>query len=302
LTISQVLVEPAYSPLFGAYLGISIDRAAGKPVIMASAGGNTPIETIIRENPDTIVREYVDLLRGLLDYQARNLAIGINLPREHWRSFCTVAHNLFKCYVKSDAVLAEINPLIITQDNQLLALEGQMVIDENALFRHKDLSAIRHVNPETVSESLAREAGISYVKLDGQIGCMVNGAGLAMTTMDLTTQYGNGEIGPANFLDIGGGAKAEQVATGLRIILSDAHIKAVLINIFGGITRCDEVAHGILQAYREVKPTVPIVIRLQGTQAEEGLQVIESAGIPNLISAITLTDAAQKAIAAARGA
>jgi succinyl-CoA synthetase beta subunit len=301
-TVRQVLIDPANPPVTEIYLGITNDRAAGTAVMMASSEGGVEIEIVAHEKPEAIIKEYIDPFLGLLDYQTRNIANGINLAREHWRAFSDIARNLYQCYLKSDAVLAEINPLIITQSNQLLALDGKMVIDDNSLFRHKDLSAMRDTSAEPEAETQAREAGISYVKLNGQIGCMVNGAGLAMTTMDMVKLYGGDGIGPANFLDIGGGAKADKVAAALRIILSDANVKSVLFNIFGGITRCDEVANGILQAYKEVNPTVPMVIRLQGTNAAEGLAIIDNAKLPNLSSAATLTEAAQKAVAAAKGA
>jgi succinyl-CoA synthetase beta subunit len=300
LTVRKVLVDPAVNIASEIYLGIVNDRASGKPVIMASSEGGIEIEQVAKEKPEAIVRELIDPFLGLLDYQARNLASGINLPHEHWKAFIRISVNLFKCYVASDAVLAEINPLVITKDNQLIALDGKMIIDDNSLFRHSDLAEMRDTDAEPPEETQARAAGISYVKLNGQIGCMVNGAGLAMTTMDMTKLYGGDEIGPANFLDIGGGAQANKVAAALRIILADPNVKSILFNIFGGITRCDEVARGILQALDEVKTTVPMVIRLAGTNAEEGRAIIDGANIPNLSSAATLTEAAQKAVEAAR--
>jgi succinyl-CoA synthetase beta subunit len=300
--VRRVLVDPASNIGQEIYLGITNDRTAGKPVIMASSQGGIEIEIVARQNPKAIVRDHIDPFLGLLDYQTRNLASGINLPREHWRDFSAIARSLFTCYVQSDATLAEINPLVITTENQLIALDGKMIIDDNALFRHKDFAAMRDTDSEPPAETRAREAGISYVKLNGQIGCMVNGAGLAMTTMDMTKLYGGDEVGPANFLDIGGGAKADKVAVALRIILSDPNVKSVLFNIFGGITRCDEVARGILQALDQVKPSIPMVIRLQGTNAKEGRDIIDNANIPNLSSAATLTEAAQKAVVAAKGA
>lgn len=302
LTVRKVLVDPASSIATEIYLGITNDRAAGKPVIMASSEGGVEIEIVAKEKPEAIIREHIDPFLGLLDYQARNLASGINLPHEHWKTFSKIASNLYKCFMGSDAVLAEINPLVITKDNQLLALDGKMIIDDNSLYRHNDLAEMRDTDAEPKEETQARAAGISYVKLNGQIGCMVNGAGLAMTTMDMTKLYGGDEIGPANFLDIGGGAQANKVAAALRIILADPNVKSVLFNIFGGITRCDEVARGILQALDEVKTDVPMVIRLAGTNAEEGRAIIDAANISNLSSAATLTEAAQKAVEAARGA
>jgi succinyl-CoA synthetase beta subunit len=302
LTVRKVLVDPAANIRTEIYLGITNDRAAGKPVIMASSEGGVEIEQIAREKPEAIIREHINPFLGLLDYQARNLASGINLPHEHWKTFAKIANNLYRCALASDAVLAEINPLVITGDNQLMALDGKMIIDDNALYRHTDIAEMRDTDAEPKEETQARAAGISYVKLNGQIGCMVNGAGLAMTTMDMTRLYGGDQIGPANFLDIGGGAQASKVAAALRIILADPNVKSVLFNIFGGITRCDEVARGILQALDEVKTNVPMVIRLAGTNAEEGRAIIDAANISNISSAATLTEGAKKAVDAARGA
>lgn len=296
ITVRKLLIDPAANIAQEIYLGITNDRAAGKPVMMASSEGGVEIEQVASEKPDAIIRERINPFLGLLDYQSRNLASGINLPHEHWRAFSKIASSLYKCYLDSDALLAEINPLVITKENQLVALDGKMIIDDNALYRQPQLAEMRDTDAEPKEEIEARAAGISYVKLNGQIGCMVNGAGLAMTTMDMTRLYGGDEIGPANFLDIGGGAQASKVAAALRIILSDPNVKAVLFNIFGGITRGDEVARGILEALNEVPPQLPMVIRLVGTNAEEGRKIIDSANIPNLSSAATLTDAAKKAV------
>lgn len=302
-TVQKVLVDPGANIAQEIYLGITNDRASGKPILMASSEGGVEIEVVAHENPDAIIREYIDPALGLHNYQTVKIAAGIDLPREHWRAFGKITQALYRCYVESDAVLAEINPLVITGDGSLLALDGKMIIDDNALGRQKELAALRDTSAEPEAETQAREAGISYVKLDGQIGCMVNGAGLAMTTMDMTQLYGREYgIGPANFLDIGGGAKADQVAAALHIILSDQNVKAVLINIFGGITRGDEVANGIIEAYNDVQPSVTMIIRLQGTNAEEGRKIIDNANIPNLITAQTLTEAAQRAVEAVRGA
>jgi len=302
LTVRRVLIDPAADIAKEIYLGITNDRAAGRAVMMASSEGGVEIEVVARENPQALIRVHIDPFLGLRDYQARTLAIGIGLPREHWRAFGKIAHSLYECYVGNDALLAEINPLVITGDNELLALDGKMSIDDNALDRHPDIAEMRDTDAEAAAETEARKAGLSYVKLDGQIGCMVNGAGLAMATMDITKLYGGDEVGPANFLDIGGGAKAETVAAALRIILADPNVKSVLFNIFGGITRGDEVARGILQALDEVKTDVPMVIRLVGTNAEEGRAIIDSANIANLSSAASLTEAAKKAVELAKGA
>jgi succinyl-CoA synthetase beta subunit len=263
--------------------------------MMASADGGVDIEEVAAKNPERIIRIHVDPLLGLRDYQARDIATGIDLPRPYWRTFGEIARGLWDAYTESDASLAEINPLVITADHRLMALDGKMVIDDNALFRHSDLGEMRDMDSEASAEIEARKYGLSYIKLDGQIGCMVNGAGLAMATMDIIKLFG-GE--PANFLDVGGGAGAEKVAAALRIILTDPHVKAVLFNIFGGITRGDEVARGILTAMAEVKPRIPMVIRLVGTNADEGRQLLAQA---NMITASTLADAAQKAVAAAKG-
>ncbi len=302
-TVSKVLVDPAAAIASEIYLGIANDRAAAKPVLMASAEGGVEIEEINRVRPEAIVREHVDPVAGLFAFQAVRLASGIDLPRPHWRAFGKIVSSLVRCFVESDAELAEINPLIITEDGKLLALDGKMVIDDNALPRQPELAAMRDTEGESEAEILARDAGISYVRLDGQIGCMVNGAGLAMTTMDMTRLYGESAgIGPANFLDIGGGARADTVATALRIILSDPNVRVVLCNIFGGITRGDEVAQGILSAFEEVRPNVPMVIRLQGTNAGEGRAIIDEAGIAGIQAAGTLTDAARMAVDAVKKA
>lgn len=301
LSVQKVLVDPGADITRELYLAITNDRGAGKPLIMASMEGGMDIEQLNRERPDAIMREHIDPILGLQGFQVTYIASAMGMPRALWRQFAAIMNGLYRCYVESDAELAEINPLVITGAGELLAVDGKVLIDDNALFRQPALTAQRDASDELDSERQAREAGITYIKLDGQIGCMVNGAGLAMTTMDMTKLYGDADgIGPANFLDIGGGATPEQVATALRIILSDDNVKCVLFNIFGGITRCDEVAKGILTAYNEVKPNVPMVIRLQGTNASEGNHIINAARMPNIMSAETLTDAAKMAVAAVK--
>ena len=294
LPVRKVLVDEAANIKTEIYLGITNDRAARKPVMMASAAGGVDIEEVARETPEKIIKVHIDPLLGLRDYQARDIAAGIDLPRELWREFNVIASGLWRAYAENDATLAEINPLIINGDNKLTALDGKMLIDDNALFRHADLADMRDIDEEAPAETEARKYGLSYIKLDGTIGCMVNGAGLAMTTMDIVKLFG-GE--PANFLDVGGGAGSEKVAAAMKIILTDKNVKAVLFNIFGGITRCDEVARGILTAMDEVKPNVPMVVRLVGTNAEEGRRLLADA---NMITAETLVDAAQKAVAASK--
>ncbi|GAP14986.1 succinyl-CoA synthetase, beta subunit [Longilinea arvoryzae] len=294
MKVRKVLIDEAVTIVKEIYLGITNDRTRHCPVMMGSSEGGMEIEEVARKNPEKILKVAIDPLLGLRDYQARDLAVSMDLPKEYWKMFITIANGLWRAYQENDATLAEINPLVITADNRLLALDGKMVIDDNALYRHSDLSEARDQDEETPGEVEARKYGLSFIKLDGEIGCMVNGAGLAMATMDLIKFYGGS---PANFLDIGGGAAAEKVASGLRIILSDPNVKAVLINIFGGITRGDEVARGILSAHQEAKSKVPMIVRLVGTNAEEGLRLLTNA---NFVMADTLVDAAQKAIAAAR--
>lgn len=295
LPVRKVLVDEAAAIEHEIYFSITNDRAAKKPVMIASAAGGVDIEEVAATTPEKIIKVHIDPLLGLRDYQSRDIAASIDLPRELWRDFSKIASGLWQAYKETDAELAEINPLVITKDNKLVALDGKMLIDDNSLFRHADLAEIRDVDAEAPAETEARRYGLSFIKLDGNIGCMVNGAGLAMTSMDIVKLFG-GE--PANFLDIGGGAKADKVAAAMRIILSDPNVKAILFNIFGGITRCDEVAKGILVAMDEVKPKVPMVVRLVGTNAEEGRKLLENA---NMITAETLADAAKKAVAAAKG-
>lgn len=296
LPVRKVLVDEAASIATEIYLGITNDRGARKPVIMASAAGGVEIEEVARLTPEKIIKVHIDPLLGLRDYQARDIAASIDLPRDHWRTFNQIAHGLWQAYGECDATLAEINPLVITEDDRLIALDGKMLIDDNAIYRQAALAEMRDLDVEAPSEIEARRYGLSFIKLDGDIGCMVNGAGLAMTTMDIIKLFGGS---PANFLDIGGGASSDKVAAAMRIILSDPNVKAILFNVFGGITRCDEVARGILVALEEVKPQAPMVVRLVGTNAEEGRQMLANA---SMITAETLAEAAQKAVTAAKGA
>jgi succinyl-CoA synthetase beta subunit len=297
LTVKKVLIDAASDIQKEIYLGIVIDRSARRAVMMASSEGGVEIEQVARENPEAIIRVTIDPFLGLRGYQANQIAMGIGLPREQLRAFAKIANGLYRAFQAYDASLAEINPLVVDGDGELLAVDGKMLIDDNALFRHPELAELRDIDEETESEREARLAGLSYVELDGEIGCMVNGAGLAMTTMDLTKLFGGS---PANFLDIGGGAHADEVATALRLILADPNVKAVLLNIFGGITRCDEVAKGILAALKEVKPHVPMVARLVGTNEEEGKAILDASPY-QLITATTLADAAREAVAATKG-
>ncbi len=295
LPVRKVLVDEASAIDQEIYFSITNDRAARKPVMIASAAGGVDIEEVAAADPGKIVKVHIDPLLGLREYQARDVALAIDLPRDLWRDFMAIAMGLWNVYKNTDATLAEINPLVITKERKLIALDGKMMIDDNALFRQPDLAEMRDTDEDAPAEIEARKYGLSYIKLDGNIGCMVNGAGLAMTSMDVIKLFG-GE--PANFLDVGGGADSKKVAAAMRIILTDPNVKAVLFNIFGGITRCDEVARGILTAMDEVKPNVPMVVRLVGTNAEAGRRLLEKA---KMITAETLADAAKKAVEAAKG-
>ncbi|MCA9916484.1 MAG: ADP-forming succinate--CoA ligase subunit beta [Anaerolineales bacterium] len=282
------------------YLAVLIDRAKRRPMVMASAEGGMDIEEVNERSPEKIFRVHVEPALGVRGYQSTYLASSMDLPRELWRDFHKVVSGLYACFIANDASLTEINPLVITGSGKLMALDGKMSIDDNGLSRQPKLAEMRDVDEETAAEKEARLSGINLIQLDGNIGCMVNGAGLAMATMDVVKKFGEEHnCAPANFLDIGGGAKAEQVATALRLILSDKRVKAVLINIFGGITRGDEVAKGIIEALEQVKPDVPMVVRLAGTNAAEGLEILADS---DMETAVTLSDAAQKAVMAAKGA
>jgi succinyl-CoA synthetase beta subunit len=294
-TVKTVLVAPAADIAHEYYLGLILDRAARAIAIIASAEGGIEVEETARTKPEAVLRLTIHALIGLQDHQVRRVGFFLGIPAELRRDFATVLRGLYDAFVGSDADLAEINPLVVTDDGRLLALDAKIVLDDSALPRHPDLELMRDLNEEEPSEVAAREAGINFIKLDGSIGCMVNGAGLAMTTMDLVKLAG-GE--PANFLDIGGGAKADRVAAAFRIILDDPNVRAILINIFGGITRGDEVARGIVEARQTLTRDVPMVVRIVGTNAEEARPILAEA---NLITADSLDDAAAKAVAAAGG-
>ncbi len=293
LPVRKVLVDEAAAIQNEIYLAITIDRVACCAVMMASAAGGMDIEQVASENPEKILREHINPLTGIQNYQVRNLACGIELPRALWPEFIQIAIRLHATFVETDATLAEINPLVVTEEDRLLAVDGKVVLDENALMLHPELAKMRNVGGDGAEEIEARKHGIAYVALDGYIGCVVNGAGLAMGTMDIIKYFG-GE--PANFLDIGGGAGPEKVAAGLRIILHDERVRALLINIFGGITRCDDVARGVLAAIEDVGIRVPVVVRLVGTNEDEGRQLLAGS---ELITVTSLAEAAQKAIAVA---
>ena len=293
LTVQQVLIDPAADIKKEFYLAILVDRAARMPMIMASAEGGMDIEEVAHTAPEKIIKVHINPAIGYRPYQGIYIASKMGLPPEQWGAFGKVLASLYQCFIANDAMLTEINPLVIQGDGSFIALDGKMTIDDNALSRHADLAAMRDPDELTANEKRAAEAHINYIQLEGNIGCMVNGAGLAMTAMDVIKLFGGQ---PANFLDIGGGAKAEQVKAALEIILGDPSVKAVMINIFGGITRCDEVARGIIEATSQLTTTVPFIVRLEGTNAAKGRVILAEA---KMDPAITLAEAAQKAVAAA---
>jgi succinyl-CoA synthetase beta subunit len=294
-TVGKVLVVPAVAIKKEYYLGAILDRANRCVTLMASAEGGVDIEEVARDTPEKIIRVQADRVLGLNDFQARQIAFALGLEGALVGGFVQIAKALYAAFVGEDATLVEINPLILTEDDRWLALDSKITIDDNALFRHPATEAMRDLAEEEPTEIEAKASGISYVKLEGNVGCVVNGAGLAMATMDAVKASG-GE--PANFLDVGGGASAERVTRALRLVLSDPNVKAVLFNIFGGITRGDVLAQGIKQGLSQVQTDVPIVVRLDGTNAEEGRAILADA---NLITAATMSEAARKAVEAANG-
>lgn len=271
--VKQVLVEKASDIEREFYLGITLDRAQSKPVVMASQEGGVEIEEVAVATPEKILKETVDPRVGLQAFQATRLAFGLGFEGKQVRQAISFILSLYRAYVDADCSLVEINPLVVTADGQLLALDAKIDIDDNALFRHPDLAKMHDVEEEEELEVEAAKYGLNYIKLDGNIGCMVNGAGLAMATMDIIKLSG---AEPANFLDVGGGASAETVENGFRILLSDPNVKAILINIFGGIVRCDRVAAGVIEARKNIEVNVPIVVRLAGTNAEVAAEMLEN--------------------------
>ena len=294
--VKKVLITQAADIAKEYYLGVTLDRAAKKITVMGSSEGGVEIEEVAKTNPEKIIRVLADPFLGLGDFQVRELAFGMGIAPDKIRGFTKIAKELYRAYVENDADLLEINPLVLTEQQEWLALDAKMVIDDKSEFRHKQIfETLRDLDEEEPDENDARNAGLSYVSLDGNIGCVVNGAGLAMATMDSLKLYG-GE--PANFLDIGGGAKADRVTAAMEIILRDPNIKAILFNIFGGITQGDDVAKGIIAGLEQIKTSVPIVIRLVGSNAEKGRAILANAGLE---SAETLAEAAQKVVAIAKG-
>jgi len=294
-TVSRVLVEQGCDIARELYLGVAIDRATEKIVVMACAEGGVEIEEIAARTPGKILKAYVDPLLGVQAFQARELAFGLGLPKEQVGKAVKFILALTRAFIEKDASLAEINPLVVTKQGDLLALDAKMTFDANALFRHPDIEAMRDTTEEDPRELEASKFDLSYVSLDGNIGCMVNGAGLAMATMDSIKLYGGN---PANFLDVGGGATQEKVGAAFKLILADPHVKAILVNIFGGIMRCDVIARGIVAAAKEMNLKVPLVVRLEGTNAEEGKKILAESGL-RISSATGMKEAAQRAVAAA---
>jgi succinyl-CoA synthetase beta subunit len=292
-TVNKVFIEAGCDIARELYLGIVLDRAAATPVLMVSSEGGVEIEKVAAETPELIHKEHFDPYVGLQSYQVRKLCSKLGIQGASIRSADRFMRTLCKVFVDYDCSLVEINPLVVTGEGELVALDAKMSFDDNALFRHKDIAEFRDLSEEEPSEVRAGEAGLSYVKLEGNIGCLVNGAGLAMSTMDIIKLHG-GE--PANFLDVGGGANAEQVTEAFRIILSDKNVKAVLVNIFGGIMRCTTIAEALVQAYKTVGFDVPLVVRLEGTEVEQGKKIIAESDV-DIITADDLTDAAKKVVA-----
>jgi len=289
--IAQDVYYPGESEPKEYYLSILLDRAKGCNVIMASTEGGMDIETVAEETPEKIYKEWIDPAVGLQGFQARKVAFALGLEGQAFKEMVKFIFALYKAYEATDSSQFEINPVLKTSDNKILAVDAKVNLDDNALFRHKEIAEMRDLSEEDPLEVEAGQNGLNYVKLDGNVGCMVNGAGLAMATMDIIKLSG-GE--PANFLDVGGGANAKTVEAGFRIILKDPNVKAILINIFGGIVRCDRVANGVVEAYKSIGDiNVPIIVRLQGTNAEEGAKIIDESGL-KVVSAVVLKDAAEK--------
>jgi succinyl-CoA synthetase beta subunit len=290
--VRRVLVEEALQARKELYLGVIIDRSTARPVIMASESGGMEIEEVAARTPEKIRKVQVDPGLGVLPFQARRIAFGLGLPVDAINRAVSLVTSLYRAFEAKDCSLAEINPLILEEEGGLFALDAKMVFDDNALFRHPEIKELRDVDEDDPLEAEALKYSINYIKLDGNIGCMVNGAGLAMATMDIIKLYG-GE--PANFLDVGGGASAEQVENAFRILLSDRHVRAVLINIFGGIMRCDVVAQGVIEAAHKLMIKVPVVVRLEGTNVEEGRSLLKGSGL-NFTVASGMKDAAEKVV------
>ena len=295
--VQRLLIESGADIAKEFYAAITLDRGKEMDVFMVSLEGGVDIEKVASETPEKIVKTWVDPMLGMSSYQARKLAFGLELKGKAFKQACSIFMKMYECYRSTDASLAEINPLVLTGENEVIALDSKFNFDGNALFRQKEIAAMRDLSEEDPMEVEAGNYNLNYIKLDGNVGCMVNGAGLAMATMDIIKLAGGD---PANFLDVGGTASAETVKNGFRIILSDKNVKAVLINIFGGIVRCDRVANGVVQAVKELGLNVPVVVRLEGTNANEAQSILEESGV-SIIPAKGMKDAAEKVVDAAIG-
>jgi len=295
--VRKVYVTEAYDIAEEYYAAITLDRSKGMDVFMVSSEGGVEIEKVAAETPEKIAKVWIDPLLGMKSFQARKLAYALGLKGDAFKAAMKILMQMYHAYQSIDATIVEVNPLILTTDGRVIVLDAKVNLDDNALFRHKDIAAMRDLNEEDPNEVEAGKFNLNYIKLDGNVGCMVNGAGLAMATMDII-KFAGGE--PANFLDVGGTASAETVKNGFRIILSDENVKAVLINIFGGIVRCDRVANGVVQAVTELGLKVPVVVRLEGTNAKEAQEILAKSGV-DIIPAVGMKDAAQKVVNAALG-
>jgi succinyl-CoA synthetase beta subunit len=295
--VKRVLVEQAGKIKKELYLGIIIDRAVSQVVVMASTEGGMDIETVAANTPEKILKEWVDPAVGLVPFQARKLAFGLGIPKELTGKAVKLMTGLYNAFVDTDCSLVEINPLVLTEDGDIVALDAKMNFESNGLYRHQDIQALRDFDEEDPTETEASNHDLSYIRLDGNIGCMVNGAGLAMATMDMIKSCGGS---PANFLDVGGGAGVEQVTNAFRLILTDSGVKAILVNIFGGIMRCDIIAEGVVAAAKSLGLSVPLVVRLEGTNVEKGKEILAASKL-NIIPASDMGDAARKVVLAAAG-
>jgi succinyl-CoA synthetase beta subunit len=293
--VNQVLVAESVEIEKEFYFAVLMDRATGAPVIVASREGGMDIEEVAAKSPEKIIREPVDMACGLQPYQTRKLAKELGFAPTQMRAACKLFAALYRCFVKSDCSMVEINPLVLTKGGDVLALDAKFAFDDNALFRHPDIVALRDEAEEDPREVEASKYHLSYIGLDGNIGCMVNGAGLAMATMDIIKHHGGD---PANFLDVGGGASEQQVTEAFKILLSDSKVKAILVNIFGGIMKCDVIAQGVLNAVKTVKLNIPLVVRLEGTNVDQGRKLLQESGLP-IVSASDLDDAAKQIVALA---
>jgi succinyl-CoA synthetase beta subunit len=296
--VKRVYVEAGCDIARELYLGILIDRSSSRVVVMASTEGGTEIETVAAKTPEKIIRVTIDPASGLMPHHARQIAYGLGLEGDQVSPATKFIAAMYRAFVDLDASIVEINPLVVIRTGEVMALDAKMNFDDNALFRHKDVEALRDESEEDPSELEAAKHGLNYIKLDGNIGCMVNGAGLAMATMDIIKLYGGS---PANFLDVGGGATRDRVTTAFKLILSDPHVEGILVNIFGGIMRCDVIAEGVVAAAKEISLGVPLVVRLEGTNVELGKKILRESGLP-IVSADNLADAAEKIVKAVKEA